>query len=155
MSITDTAIRFAAGGLSCWLLLQWWRQDARAPVLSKFLSIGLLAVVFSGMVIWTSYSAGIRDQFTRDSSAVLNEWSARSQSTEHLLIMTKDEKIPSREYLAKLLARADIEMAPTGLISGTSALLRVWLWIVLGFVATVPPLRSPKNVAPNTGKDEI
>lgn len=154
MSLTDTVIRFTAGGLSCWLLFEWWRQDARVVVLSKFLSFGLLAVVFAGMVIWMSYSAGIRDQFAQDSSAVLNEWSARSVSTGDLVIKTKDDKIPAREQFAKLMARADIEMAPSGLITGTSALLLIWLWIVLGFIAVVPPLRSQKDAPLDPGKDE-
>jgi len=123
-------------------------------LLSKFLSIGLLAVVFAGMVIWMSYSAGIRDQFAQDSSAVLNEWSARNLLTEDLVIKTKDDKIPDRDQFAKLMARADIDMAPTDLITGTSALLLIWLWIVLGFVAAVPPLRSQKDAPPDADKDE-
>ena len=154
MSITDTVVRFAAGGLSCWLLLEWWRQDARVVVLSKFLSVGLLAVVFAGMVIWMSYSEGIRTQFARDSSVVLKEWSVRNQSTNDLVIKTQDEKFPSREQIAELLARADIEMAPSGLITGTSALLLVWLWIVLGFVATVPPLRSHRVAEPDASEED-
>lgn len=154
MSTTDTVIRFAAGGLSCWLLLEWWRQDARIVVLSKFLSMGLLAVVFAGMVIWMSYSEGVRDQFAQDNIVVLKEWSTRSQSTGDLVIKTREDKFASPERLATLMTRADIERTPTDLITGASALILVWLWIVLGFVAIVPPLHPKNDVPPDTEEND-